>query len=282
MILLSIITINRNNAGGLERTMRSVSSQSRQDFEYVVIDGASSDNSVDVIQQFSPVFGDRMKWVTEQDSGIYNAMNKGIRMARGEYVQILNSGDCLAAEDVTGRMLDELEGKGKPPILYGNMIKVMPDGQTLIDKCFAGKGITLFGMYTGSLNHDPAYIRRDLFEQYGFYDETLRIVSDWKWYLQTIVLGEVHPVYTDINVTLFEMNGISETAVELHRKEKRRVLEELIPAPILSDYDRYATSMLQFDRLKRHPWACKLTWMIERVLFKLEKWRINRKRIVSR
>ena len=92
MTKLTIITINRNNAAGLERTLRSVAGQSCRDFEYIVIDGASTDSSVEVIKGLAPVFGDRLKWVSEPDTGIYNAQNKGIRMASGQYLEFLNSG----------------------------------------------------------------------------------------------------------------------------------------------------------------------------------------------
>ena len=120
---LSIITINRNNFSGLERTMQSVLSQTNKEFEYVVVDGASTDDSVAVIQRYAVSFGKRIKWVSEPDKGIYDAMNKGILKATGEYVQILNSGDCLASPDVTERMLLKLKEAGNPSILYGNMIK---------------------------------------------------------------------------------------------------------------------------------------------------------------
>ena len=89
-MILSIITINRNNSAGLEKTMRSVASQSFKDFEYIVIDGASTDNSVDVIKRFERDFL-HLRWVSEPDKGIYNAMNKGLRMATGDYIQIMNS-----------------------------------------------------------------------------------------------------------------------------------------------------------------------------------------------
>ena len=267
---LSIITINRNNAAGLEKTMQSVSTQTFKEFEYIVVDGASTDGSVEVIKQLAPEF-EHLKWVSEPDSGIYNAMNKGVHMATGEYIQILNSGDCLVASDVTEMMLKSLEEKGNPTILYGNMVKCFPDGKRKVDKCFAGQEITMLGMFTGTLNHDPAYIRGDLFEKYGYYDEGLKIVSDWKWYLQTIILGEEKPQYVDVDVTLFDMTGISETNKELDKSERRVVLEQLFPKTVLADYERFAFPIEQMKRLQRHPWAYKMVWFLERCLFKLEK-----------
>lgn len=273
---LSIITINRNNASGLERTMQSVASQSYHAFEYIIIDGASTDDSVSVIRSFSDVFGGRLKWVSELDSGIYNAMNKGIQMATGKYIQILNSGDCLAGSDVVERMLSELEKAGNPSILYGNMIKSFPDGHRVVDKCFAGEKITLLGMYTGTLNHDPAFIRRDLFDKYGYYDESLKIVSDWKWYLQAIVYGEEKPVYVDLDVTLFDMTGVSETNLSARDEEKRNELCRLVPYTVLSDYETWASDIDLIKRLKRFPWVYKMVWFMERCLFKFEKARFKK------
>lgn len=270
-MILTIITINRNNAAGLERTMQSVATQTRTDFEYVVVDGASTDGSQGVIQKLAPTFSDRIQWISEPDAGIYSAMNKGIRMATGDYVQFLNSGDCLASKDVVERMYCALEQNGYPNILYGNMLKAMPDGRTRRDRCFAGKPITLKGFIRGSLNHSPAYIKKSLFEKYGLYDESLKIVSDWKWYLQSIVLGGETLVYADIDVTRFDMTGISETNAELRESERRKELLELIPIGILKDYDVWLADVERMEQLKRHPWAYKATCILERCLFKLDK-----------
>ena len=277
---LSVITINRNNAVGLEKTMRSAAAQTFKEFEYIVIDGASTDGSVEVIKSLGSEFA-HLKWVSEPDSGIYNAMNKGLRMASGDYIQILNSADSLASPEVTEQMLEELEKQGCPSILYGNMVKCFPDGRKMVDKCFAGQEITMLGMYTGTLNHDPAYIRRDLFEKYGYYDESLKIVSDWKWYLQALILGDEKPQYVDLDVTLFDMTGISETNKELDKKEREMVLEQLFPKAIIADYERFAFPVSQIKRLQRHPWAYKLMWFVERCLFKMEK-RKNRKTAIVR
>ena len=276
-MILSIITINRNNAAGLEKTMRSVAAQTFADFEYVVVDGASTDKSVEVIRSFEASFGGRLKWISETDKGIYNAMNKGIGMASGDYLQFLNSGDCLAADDVVERMAGALKTNEFPPILYGNLLKDMPNGKVWRNKGFAGKPITFLGFYTGSLNHPSSYIKRSLFEKYGRYDETLKIVSDWKWFIQSIILGGEKPVYADIDVTLFDTSGISETNKSLNSVERKLVLNELFPASVLADYDGCSSSINQMRRLKRHPWAYRLVRYLERGLFKIEK-RRNKKR----
>lgn len=277
-MLLSIVTINRNNANGLRETLRSVASQTGGEIEHVIVDGASTDDSVEVIKEYVREVETRktrvstILWKSEPDSGIYNAMNKGIAMAHGDYIQILNSGDRLASDEVTKRMIDRLSEEELPSILYGNMVKVFSDGHTLRDRCFAGQDITFLGFYTGTLNHSPAYIKRSLFDRYGKYDESYKIVSDWTWYMEAIVFGDETPVYADIDVTLFDMTGISETNTELTRRERRDYLEKRIHPSILKDYDEWSFAILQVRRLKRHPWAYRLVWILERVLFKWEKW----------
>lgn len=268
---LTIITINFNNVSGLGRTLKSVATQTCREFEHVIVDGASSDGSVDVIRCYAESMGNRVKWLSEPDKGIYNAMNKGIGMASGDYIQILNSGDSLVSSIVVDRMLKALSESCYPSILYGNMLKDMPGGKIVRDKSFAGKEITFLGFYNGTLNHSSAFIRKSLFDKYGLYDEDLRIVSDWKWYMHAIILGAEKPVYADIDVTLFDMNGISETNLELKDYEKSQEMSKLIPTAILADYQAWSFPIEQMRRLKRHSWAYKIVWFLERCLFKLEK-----------
>ena len=158
-------------------------------------------------------------------------------------------------------------------VIYGNMIKDLPSGKKQLDRCNGGEDVTLNMFYRGCLNHSPAYIHKSLFEKYGLYDETLRICSDWKFYLQSLVLGGERVEYTGIDMTLFDMNGISETQKDLLNAERNQLLSELIPSGILRDYELYHFPIEQYRRLKKyHLWG--VVYFIERVLFKLEKWRI--------
>ena len=281
---LSIITINYNNAEGLRKTLASVASQTYRAIEHIIIDGGSTDGSVDIIREYEGQLHIthstiHIQWLSEKDNGIYHAMNKGLRKATGSYVQILNSGDVLAVPDVTERMVMEVEKFEYPAILYGNMLKSY-DGKTIVNRDTCGNGMytpeSFLYFYKGTLNHDCAYIRRDLFEKYGLYNEQMKICSDWEWYVRAIVLGAEKPVYTNIDVTIFDMNGVSESYgknAELINKERREYLEKILPASILRDYDIYAFPILQYQRLKRyHLWG--IVHFMERVLFKLEKWGI--------
>ena len=317
---LSIITINYNNADGLRKTLASVAAQTYRDIEHIIIDGGSTDGSVDVIREYEKQnslllgrdgVGLTIIWVSEKDKGIYNAMNKGIEIALGEravnedhtsniihntsheslcdYVQILNSGDLLAAPDVTERMMAALHNtsnikhntsvENRPAIFYGNMLKSY-DGKTIINRDTCGGEMytpeSFLYFYKGTLNHDCAYIRRDLFEKYGLYNEDMKICSDWEWYVRAIVLGGEKPVYTNIDVTIFDMNGVSESYgknADIIKRERREYLEKILLPSVLHDYDVFSFPITQYQRLKKHHlWG--LVYFMERVLFKLEKWKI--------
>ena len=199
-------------------------------------------------------------------------MNKGIRKAKGDYCQFLNSGDSLAAPDVTEKMLNDLP---ECCILYGNMLKQMSNGKILYNKKIAINSFLTF--YLGTLNHSSAYIKRDLFEKYGFYDENLKIVSDWKFYLIAIALNNENVIYRDIDVSFFDMDGISNTNSDIDKYERRKVLAELTPVNILADYDKYAFYILQMKRINRYLISKSLFWLFERILFKIEKWESKKK-----
>jgi len=276
---LSIITINFNNADGLRKTLASIAAQSYRDIEHVIVDAASTDGSVDIIREYAEKAVYPVLWSSKKDKGIYNGMNIGIKRATGDYIQILNSGDMLAAPDVTERMVAALpEGTA---ILYGNMLKSY-DGKTIINRDTCGGDMytpeSFLYFYKGTLNHDCAYIRRDLFEKYGLYNEDMKICSDWEWYVRAIVLGGEKPVYTNIDVTIFDMNGVSESNgknADIIKRERREYLESILPPTVLHDYDAFSFPVQQYQRLKKHHlWG--IVYFIERVLFKLEKWRILR------
>ncbi len=298
---LSIITINYNNAEGLKKTLASVASQTYRDIEHIIVDAASTDGSVDVIRDYesanrSSVHPLTIVWSSKKDKGIYNGMNIGIQRATGDYIQILNSGDILAAPDVTERMMAALKAQNDEmsstsvlneplslndgvAILYGNMLKSY-DGKTIIHRDTCGGDMytpeSFLYFYKGTLNHDCAYIRHDLFEKYGLYNEDMKICSDWEWYVRAIVIGGEKPVYTNIDVTIFDMNGVSESYgknADIIKRERREYLEKILPPSVLWDYDMYAFPITQYQRLKKyHLWG--LVYFMERVLFKLEKWSV--------
>ena len=290
--------------------------------EHIIIDGNSTDECVAIIRDYEQhilslqcgqlgVPSISLTWVSEPDKGIYNAMNKGIEVALGlrqvdaqhhsycvednvasigvqkrdeyhHYIQILNSGDLLAADKVITRMYNALrreDSEPYPEILYGNMLKAMSNGKLVRDNCGgAGVGDSFLYFYRGTLNHDCAWIHSELYRRFGFYDEEMKICSDWKWYVDAIALGGVKTVYVNIDVTIFDMNGISESGGKneaIIQTERREYLKKILPASVLSDYNEFWFPIEQYRRLKHyHLWG--VVYFIERILYKLEKWKIWR------
>ncbi|MBR1834159.1 MAG: glycosyltransferase [Bacteroidales bacterium] len=247
--------------------MESVVTQSCKEFEYIVIDGASTGGSVEIIKHYAAQFP--INWVSEPDKGIYNAMNKGIDKAQGEYINFLNSGDALYDRDVVERMLRYVETHDHPALLLGQTHVKRSNGT--IEKAPMNSDFTLLRFYVDSIFHQSTYIRRDLFDKYGAYDERYRIVSDWKWFLQVIPMADVQPVIVDVNVSIFDTTGISETNTELNNKERCQVVEEVVPRGILENYDRYANYIFMIQHLRSHKWAYKLVRYVDRLLYLLEK-----------
>ena len=193
-----------------------------------------------------------------------------------------SSPNCQTSDSVQAssshRLIASSPYQNRPAIFYGNMIKEYPDGRRVKDTCGGGDYTpeSFLYFYKGTLNHDCAYIRRDLFEKYGLYNEQMKICSDWEWYVRAIVLGGEITVYTNIDMTVFDMMGVSESGGKnrtLIQQERREYLESILPASVLRDYDKYAFPIEQYQRLKKyHLWG--LVYFMERVLFKLEKWRM--------
>lgn len=227
---LSIITINRNNAAGLRKTIESVVSQTFTDFEYIIIDGASTDESVDVLKEYA----DKISfWVSEPDNGIYNAMNKGILKAKGEYLLFLNSGDWLYDEMV----LDEIfKNEVTADIIYGNTMITKDDG-TGYKGGPCTDNITAYQLITSSMPHQASFFLRTLFDKYGKYDENYKIVSDWKFYFELIIMNNVSVKYLDIIVAFFDINGISNTMCDTDISERKQVLSEFLPQKAIDDYE---------------------------------------------
>ena len=220
---LSIITINYNNRVGLLKTIESVIPQTFKDYEWIIIDGGSTDGSRELIEQNAKHFS---YWVSEPDKGIYNAMNKGILVAKGEYLLFLNSGDSFCDEGVTEdfQKLDCTEDIVSGNIIFNDSIydvKFSPEETELSYQFMCDKTIC----------HQSAFIRRTLFEKYGGYDESLRIVSDWKFFFICLIQHSCTYRKWERCIVSYDTNGISgnQDSFLLIESERERVKSEILP-----------------------------------------------------
>ena len=237
---LSIITINRNNVEGLRKTMESVFAQTYRDIEYIIIDGASTDGSVDVIKEYEKFQISNFKshisfsWVTEPDTGIYNAMNKGIRKATGEYCMFLNSGDFFIAADVLKRVFTQKIGVD----IINARCNVSDKNRVVWTSPYLPK-VTLKDLYFVGIPHQSTFIRRTLFDRYGLYCEDFRYNSDIDFWYRTIVFGEATTQGLDIITTDYNLEGQSTKAAQTdnYKKEMQEILSQGFLPKVLPDYD---------------------------------------------
>jgi glycosyltransferase involved in cell wall biosynthesis len=204
---LSIITINFNDVNGLQKTMNSVFEQTFTDFEYIIIDGGSDDGSLDLIKENKERIA---QWVSEDDSGIYNAMNKGIRTATGEYLLFLNSGDTLTES----RSLEEFIGHPafEGDIIYGDY--KFKDGE----KIYPEHLTPLFFMRS-SLPHQSTLFKRNIFLEMGLYDESYQVVADRLFYLRCLLKDKYKFKHIQYFLSKFDLTGISHNQKYIEKKK---------------------------------------------------------------
>lgn len=233
-MFLSIITINRNNAEGLKKTLDSVAAQTCRDFEHIIIDGASTDTSVEVIKDYieSPAGKNVSYWVSEPDSGVYNAMNKGIKKASGDYCLFLNSGDWLIDKNVIKK---EQQGSHTEDIIYFDYLTIrknkteivkLPD--ILFDSTF------LLGPL---INHQNEFIKTMLLKE-NPYNEKLKILADNEFNVKMIKRNNVSYKHYSYPISCYEAyNGISSKQKVLAFKEYKQVCIEYFGEDC---YEKYA------------------------------------------
>ena len=222
----SIITINFNDKIGLERTINSVINQTCKDYEFIIIDGGSTDGSVDIVKKYDKNI---TYWISEKDKGVYNAMNKGVAQAKGRYCIFMNSGDSFYSSYILESVLDYQED-----IICGKIIR----GDSTIPNGHNKESISLVDLMRRSLPHQAMFINKELLIKHP-YDERYRILSDWKFSIESIIYENCSFRNIDLIIANFDLSGISTTACELFAKERELILPELLPSRIIEDYKRF-------------------------------------------
>jgi glycosyltransferase involved in cell wall biosynthesis len=226
---LSIITINFNNADGLKKTIESVVSQTLDKYEYIIIDGGSSDESVEILENYSDKISN---WISERDNGIYHAMNKGILKSHGDYCFFLNSGDYFVDDMVLEKVYNNLHHED---VIFGNL-QVCLKGK-IVGKSVGKEKLSFLDIYSGVIKHQSSFIKRQLFYLYGLYNEDLKILSDWEFFIKTIGLGGATYRYINLDISYFDNNGISNNSGYIVAEERKTIIETYLPKMMRPDYE---------------------------------------------
>lgn len=230
----SIITINYNNCEGLRRTIESVVNQTCRDFEYIIIDGGSTDGSVDVIKQYADQID---YWVSEPDKGIYNAMNKGVAVAKGEYCLFMNSGDTFYTNDVIKQVYKKADFRSD--IIVG-------DHDSSGEIVSAPEEITGVFLYKNTLCHQSVFIRKMLLDE-NPYDETYIIAADWYHLFDSLILKNAKYSHVNVVICYYENNGLSKKLWRQLISERNRAIDSMLPKRISEDYKMFVKA----ERIER-------------------------------
>lgn len=262
----SIITVNYNNREGLRKTIESVIHQTCRDFEFIVIDGGSTDGSAEVLKEYDAQID---YWGSEPDGGIYQGMNKGIRKAQGEYLNFMNSGDCFYDNDVLEKVnnyqfqADFIVGKDYhfDAISGQGHASIQPTRTTMVH------------FFMATLDHQSSFIRRKLFND-SPYDENHRLVSDWIFFVEKIVRDGKQVQFIPDIVCRREEGGLSEQQIERNRKEINEYLHHFLPQGVYEDYATLSkldkTSVYRLfdicDNDKKRRWLVKFIKLITKLV----------------
>ncbi len=216
---LTVVTACYNSGKTLRTTLESVLAQRDSDYEYLVIDGASTDDSPAILQEYEPRFQGRLRWISEPDAGLYDAINKGIRLATGDFVGILNSDDAFSSPDILSQIAATLAAHPQIQVVYGD-IRFVPNRIDGGRPCDLSKEPTLryysarhwrrWMLRWGYMPPHPSiYIRRDCFERLGFYKTDYRIAADNELLVRFLYKAKLPALYLKRCIVDMRVGGVS-------------------------------------------------------------------------
>ena len=265
---LSIITINFNNKEGLKKTIESVLSQSFKDIEWIVIDGGSTDGGKELIEQYQSHFS---YWCSEPDKGIYNAINKGLTHAKGDYVQFLNSGDWLYEDTTLEKAFAQIDGNRD--IYYGDMVQVNENDNHNLNPITYPDELGFFFFPYNNICHQATFYRDALFDN-NPYDESFSIVSDWAMNLNLLFKGYTFKHLQQF-IVYYDNRGCSSATDPKHHKERMAAFAKYVPEQVKIDVQRYEKNYYFSRHRKSTRWimdkAIAFSQWLDKQLSKKEK-----------
>lgn len=258
--ILSIITINLNNALGLHKTIRSVLNQTFNQFEYLIIDGGSTDNSTNIIQSVSHKLS---YWVSERDSGRYSAMNKGIGNAKGEFIAFLNSGDKYFSPYSLETVYNYIKIKSNIKLFFFDYLYQSGSKQILVS---SNDVTNKFVIYHKGFGHPSTFYHFSLFKIYGLFNESYQISADRAFYMRVLVKNKEAFSYFPFAVSIFKEGGIStdKNYVKIVQKEDKIIID--------ANYTRFEKKIVKSPFFNE---VIKIKYL-RMLLFLMLKWRLNK------
>lgn len=215
---ISIITVSYNSANTIRDTFNSVLSQTYEDIEYIVVDGASKDTTVDITKEYEPRFNGKMRWISEPDKGLYDAMNKGIAMATGEYIGILNSDDMYSNNDIVKQLVRAIITTNTDAV-YGDVRYVDWYDTNKTVRHYSSKVFKRSLMRLGFMPAHPTFIcKRRIYEKYGAFDTSFKIAADFEHLLRLIYVHNITTHYVSLDCVVMREGGVSSSGISSHKQ----------------------------------------------------------------
>ncbi len=245
---VSIITSCYNRAATIRGAIESVLSQDYPDIEYIIVDGASTDGSLDIIKEYEG----RVKYVSEPDHGMYEAINKGIRMTTGDIIGLVHSDDFLYDNHVVSRIMEKMRQTGAD-FLYGDGLFVNAEDTNKVVRKWIGGDYRLWKVHHGWLPlHPTCYIKRSAIERLGMYNETYKIAADTDFLFRMLISGQLHVIYLHEYIVRMRMGGMSTDSVRRKQmwKEDIRVYQSHGLNPTITKLEKMMWKVPQYIKAK--------------------------------
>ena len=241
---ISLITATYNSAETLRDTLQSVLNQTFKDVDYIIIDGNSKDNTIEIVKEFEPKFEGRLRWVSEKDKGIYDAMNKGVKMAQGDIVGILNSDDFFASDNVLEKINAAFTETPGIDGVYADVRYVDWNDTSKTVRMFSGKDFKREKICWGQMPPHPSfYVKRECYDKYGLYSLDYPICADYDMFVKMIWIGNIKTLYINDIFVNMRSGGTSSNGLKVHRKIMRErmrcIREHNLPSNFFKQVSRY-------------------------------------------
>lgn len=252
---LSIITINYNNIEGLKRTVDSVLGQTITDYEWIIIDGGSTDGSKELIERTAAECPNVNYWCSEPDKGVYNAQNKGIMHARGEYLNFMNSGDTFFDENVLKHVFEK---ERTADVVYGDWLWCEGDEERLAVNTH---NPTMAWFQMSNICHQAMFIRLDALKN-DPYDEQYKVFADWAKWMKFAWEGKTFE-YIPYIICRFELGGLSGRSENIQTIESAKI-RQIPPVPVQKTLEEYARAKALLDRYEYFKFNPKSLYLMEK------------------